>query len=144
LLCVLNASPFHLDKADEREARMAERARSRGAAAAVCHLVGGQDEVVFDGASFAVDAAGPRRARAPSFEPALRLCFVRCRRQRRGPLHARAFGRGPGLAALVTGVRDYLGKNGFPGAIIGLSGASTRRWCWRWPSTRWAPTACAR
>jgi NAD+ synthase (glutamine-hydrolysing) len=57
VLCVLNASPFHVDKSGEREARMAERARQSGVPLLYAHLVGGQDEVVFDGASFAADAA---------------------------------------------------------------------------------------
>jgi NAD+ synthase (glutamine-hydrolysing) len=121
-LLVLNASPFHVDKAGERETRMAKRAREVGLPLLYAHLVGGQDEVVFDGASFAVDAAGRLAARAPSFEEAT--------------LHVE-FGPGASLSgevaplpepeaqcwqALVSGVRDYLGKNGFPGAIIGLSG----------------------
>ena len=88
------------------------------------HLVGGQDELVFDGASFAVDAQrARRRARAPSFErgccaststPTARPCAASCHRT--PALEAQAW------QALVTGVRDYVGKNGFPGAIIGLSG----------------------
>ena len=123
LLCVLNASPFHLDKAGEREARMSERARATGRPLVYSHLVGGQDEVVFDGASFAVDAQGRVAARAPAFEsgdadagPGRRRHAARRRRRR-----CRSWRRRPGRA-LVTGVRDYLGKNGFPGAIIGLSG----------------------
>ncbi|MDO9092741.1 MAG: NAD+ synthase [Rubrivivax sp.] len=122
LLCVLNASPFHLDKAGEREERMAERARSVGRPLVYSHLVGGQDEVVFDGASFAVDAQGTICARAAAFEPALLMLELDATGAPRGDIapvpemHAQAW------AALVTGVRDYLGKNGFPGAIIGLSG----------------------
>jgi len=46
--------------------------------------------------------------------------------------------------ALVLGVRDYVGKNGFPGALLGLSGALTRRWCWRLRWTRSVPTRSAR
>ncbi len=122
LLCVLNASPFHLDKAGEREERMAERARAVGRPLVYSHLVGGQDEVVFDGASFAVDAQGVMCARAAAFEPALLMLELDATGAPRGDIapvpdmHAQAW------AALVTGVRDYLGKNGFPGAIIGLSG----------------------
>jgi NAD+ synthase (glutamine-hydrolysing) len=121
LLAVLNASPFHLDKAEEREARMAERARATGLPVVFSHLVGGQDEVVFDGASFAVAADGSVRMRAPSFEEAVALVEIDGARVRGElcpppPIEAQAW------AALVTGVRDYLGKNGFPGAIIGLSG----------------------
>ncbi len=122
LLCVLNASPFHLDKAGEREARMAERARACGKPLLYSHLVGGQDEVVFDGASFALDAQGRVTARAASFDDALLMLELGADGAPRGeiapllPLEAQAW------AALVVGVRDYLGKNGFPGAIIGLSG----------------------
>ncbi|MDO8419107.1 MAG: NAD+ synthase [Rubrivivax sp.] len=121
-LCVLNASPFHLDKAGEREARMSERARVTGRPLLYSHLVGGQDEVVFDGASFAVDALGVVAARAPAFETATLMLELAADATPSGPmapvpeLEAQAWG------ALVTGVRDYLGKNGFPGAIIGLSG----------------------
>jgi NAD+ synthase (glutamine-hydrolysing) len=122
LLCVLNASPFHVDKADEREQRMAERAKSCGLPLLYAHLVGGQDEVVFDGASFAVAADGRVVARAASFaEDALEVGFdaalVPSGRVEPVPaVEAQVW------QALVTGVRDYVGKNGFPGAIIGLSG----------------------
>jgi NAD+ synthase (glutamine-hydrolysing) len=121
VLAVLNASPFHLAKADEREARMAERARATGLPVLFSHLSGGQDEVVFDGASFAVDAKGAVRMRAASFEEAVAFAEVDGGAVRGDvvplpSLEAQAW------AALVVGVRDYLGKNGFPGAIIGLSG----------------------
>jgi len=121
LLAVLNASPFHLDKAQERETRMAERARDVGLPLLYAHLVGGQDEVVFDGASFALDAQGRLAARAPSFEPAqLRLSVDGGAVQ--GEIAARPEPLAQAWQALVLGVRDYVGKNGFPGAIIGLSG----------------------
>ncbi|HET9978083.1 MAG TPA: NAD+ synthase [Burkholderiaceae bacterium] len=121
VLAVLNASPFHLGKAGEREARMAERARATGVPVLFSHLAGGQDEVVFDGASFGVDARGALAVRGPSFDEALVVAevdggAVRGTVEPLPSLEAQAW------AALVTGVRDYLGKNGFPGAIIGLSG----------------------
>jgi NAD+ synthase (glutamine-hydrolysing) len=122
VLCVINASPFHADKADEREARMAERARASSRPVLYAHLVGGQDEVVFDGSSFAVDAQGRVAARALSFaEDSLEVNFDDAavpsgRLEGVPPLEAQLW------QALVTGVRDYVGKNGFPGAIIGLSG----------------------
>ena len=121
VLCVLNASPFHLGKIDEREQRMAARARDVGMPLLYVHLTGGQDEVVFDGASFAVDADGEIGARAPMFEEALLLLEVTPHTAHgamapRPSLEAQAWG------ALVQGVRDYIGKNGFPGALIGLSG----------------------
>ena len=122
VLCVLNASPFHLDKAGEREQRMAARARICARPLLYAHLVGGQDEVVFDGASFALDAAGKVCARAPAFEEALLLVDMGADGAPSGEVHPVPSLEAQAWAALVTGVRDYLGKNGFPGAIIGLSG----------------------
>ncbi|PND35975.1 NAD+ synthase [Paucibacter aquatile] len=122
VLCVLNASPFHLGKVAEREARMAERVADVGLPLLYAHLVGGQDEVVFDGASFALDAQGQLAARAAMFEEELLLIELDAQGRVQGQvlplpeLEAQAWG------ALVTGVRDYIGKNGFPGALIGLSG----------------------
>ncbi len=121
VLCVVNASPFHLGKLVEREERMASRARATGLPLLYAHLVGGQDEVVFDGASFALDADGKVGARAAMFEEDLALVEVTARTARGvvtdiPRLEAQAW------AALVTGVRDYVGKNGFPGVILGLSG----------------------
>ena len=122
VLCVINASPFHLDKAGEREARMAERARAVGKPILYCHLVGGQDEVVFDGASFAVDKQGTVCARAPSFEPALLQLELGPDGTPQGDISIVPSLESQAWSAMVVGVRDYLGKNGFPGAIIGLSG----------------------
>jgi NAD+ synthase (glutamine-hydrolysing) len=122
LLCVLNASPFHLDKAGEREARMAERARAVGRPLLYSHLVGGQDEVVFDGASFALDAAGTVTARAPAFESSLLMLDIAADGSAHGVVAAVPCIESQAWSALVVGVRDYLGKNGFPGALIGLSG----------------------
>jgi NAD+ synthase (glutamine-hydrolysing) len=121
VLAVINASPFHVDKAGEREQRMADRARSVGLPVLYAHCVGGQDEVVFDGASFAVDAQGVVRLRAPAFVEALALVEIDGTALR-GELNDLPSQEAQVWAALVTGVRDYLGKNGFPGAIIGLSG----------------------
>jgi len=121
-LCVLNASPFHLDKPAEREARMAERARRLGLPLLYAHLVGGQDEVVFDGASFAVDASGRLCARSPMFEAALDVVEIDAAGAVSGPVVPLPSLEQQAWSALVTGVRDYIGKNRFPGAIIGLSG----------------------
>jgi len=122
VLCVINASPFHLDKAGERELRMAERARATACPLMYAHLVGGQDEVVFDGASFAVDASGQICARAPAFEEALWLVEIAADGGLHGELAPVPELEAQAWSALVVGVRDYVGKNGFPGAIIGLSG----------------------
>ncbi|MDL2337447.1 MAG: NAD+ synthase [Pseudomonadota bacterium] len=121
VLCVLNASPYHLGKVDEREARMGERARDVGLPLLYAHLIGGQDEVVFDGASFAVDATGHIAARAPMFEESLLLVDVSADKAI-GVVTDVPCIEAQAWAALVTGVRDYIGKNGFPGVLIGLSG----------------------
>ncbi len=121
-LVVLNASPFHAGKRAEREGRMGDRARQLGLPLVYAHMVGGQDEVVFDGASFAVDAQGRVAARAPSFEVAILSVSLQPGGQVRGALAPALSPEAEIWAALVCGVRDYVGKNGFPGAIIGLSG----------------------
>ena len=121
VLCVLNASPYHLGKVGERETRMGERARDVGMPLLYAHLCGGQDEVVFDGASFAVDATGRVAARAAMFEEALLMLDVSADTVA-GETTAVPCLEAQAWSALVTGVRDYIGKNGFPGVLIGLSG----------------------
>ena len=121
-LLVLNASPFHAGKVAERELRMAERARHHRCPLVYAHLVGGQDEVVFDGASFALDARGAVAARAPSFEEATLALHLLPDGGVQGDVTPALAPDAEIWQALVTGVRDYIGKNGFPGAIIGLSG----------------------
>ncbi len=121
VLCVLNASPYHLGKVDERESRMGDRARDVGLPILYAHLTGGQDEVVFDGASFAVDATGHVRARAPMFAESLLMLDV-SDGEVAGSVTEVPCIESQAWSALVTGVHDYIGKNGFPGALIGLSG----------------------
>ncbi len=125
VLAVINASPFHVGKGGERVARMAERALALDVPVLYAHLVGGQDEVVFDGASFAVAASGELVARAPGFQE--NLFMVQANRTDRGValsgtlVHERT-AEADLWDALVLGVRDYIGKNGFPGVLLGLSG----------------------
>jgi NAD+ synthase (glutamine-hydrolysing) len=121
VLCVINASPFHLGKLAEREARMATTARSLEMPLLYAHMAGGQDEVVFDGSSFALDASGAVTARAPMFEDALLVVEVTASTAR-GEIAPEESIESQAWAALVVGVRDYVDKNGFPGVIIGLSG----------------------
>jgi len=126
LLAVINASPFHAGKAREREAAMALRASANGLPLVFAHLVGGQDEVVFEGASFALQADGSVAGRALSFQE--EVFDLAIERRSAGALRivAQTAAQRPIEAdlwdALVLGVRDYLGKNGFPGALLGLSG----------------------
>jgi NAD+ synthase (glutamine-hydrolysing) len=131
MLVVINASPFHVGKGGERVVRMADRARAVGLPLIYAHLVGGQDEVVFDGGSFGVQADGASAFRAESFKE--QLVYVQAR-ARSGAVELIASPADTARAAtlhdaeadlwdaLVMGVRDYIGKNGFPGAILGLSG----------------------
>jgi NAD+ synthase (glutamine-hydrolysing) len=121
VLCVLNASPFHLGKLAEREERMAQTARALRMPLLYAHLAGAQDEVVFDGASFALDAEGAVTARAAMFEEALTLLDVSAVTAT-GEVAPTPSIEAQAWAALVVGVRDYVDKNGFPGVIIGLSG----------------------
>jgi len=122
VLCVLNASPFHLGKLEEREQRMAALVRGTGMPLLYAHLSGGQDEVVFDGASFALDAQGEVAARAPMFQEDLLLVDFDAGGRPAGPVAPVPALEAQAWAALVAGVRDYVGKNGFPGVLIGLSG----------------------
>lgn len=128
LLLVLNASPYHLNKQRAREDQV-------GALAAQCHLpivyvnlVGGQDELVFDGQSFAVDQHGLLALRAPQCEEVLALLDIDkdhadiCRMQAAGPLRPLPDETAEVYAVLRLGVRDYAEKNGFPGVVLGLSG----------------------
>lgn len=126
-LCVsLNASPFQLGKQPEREAVIAKRARETGMPFVYVNLVGGQDELVFDGNSFAVDQDGRLVHRAPAFEESLSCVDA-------SPLERGAQIEPESLAplmsaeesvyqAIVMAVRDYVGKHGFNGVVLGLSG----------------------
>ncbi|MFN3884515.1 MAG: NAD+ synthase [Rhodocyclaceae bacterium] len=122
LLLALNASPFHMNKAATRQAVLRERIKDSGMPAIYCNLVGGQDELVFDGDSFALDAAGRLTHQLPAFEEALAIVEYADGHLLPGEQAMPLSTEASVYAALCLGVRDYLGKNGFPGAIIGLSG----------------------
>jgi len=125
LLAVINASPFHVGKGGEREARMRERVLACGLPLVYAHLVGGQDEVVFEGHSFVLNADGSLAGRAPSFMENSLLAKVEQAQDAIKISASIAPERTPDADlwdALVLGVRDYIGKNGFPGVLLGLSG----------------------
>jgi NAD+ synthase (glutamine-hydrolysing) len=146
-----SASPYHRGKGRAREAMIAERARSNAAAFALCNAVGGQDELVFDGASVVIGADGETLARAAQFEPELLLCDLMVPASRDGPDGASSARAVPVLAevdsgahpeghlehrlaepieseeaevytALTVGLRDYVEKNGFERVVLALSG----------------------
>ena len=126
LALVINASPFEQRKQPRREYIVAERARESGLAIAYCNLVGGQDELVFDGQSFMVDPSGSVVHRAPALAESISVVecelddgrLVNFRGQVEPPLADEQLV----YEAIVTGVRDYVSKLGFPGVVIGLSG----------------------
>ena len=131
LLVNLSASPFHVGKAEDREEMLATRARDNAVYVAFCNLVGGQDELVFDGHSVVLDDEGDVIARAPGFEEALLVVDLdRPRRRRRlrdvrggAGAHRRLrralVARSPQLEqAAGAGLRDYVEKNGFGDVVI--------------------------
>ena len=147
LLVVINASPFHTGKGSEREQMMQQRATAVGLPLVYAHLVGGQDEIVFEGRSFALQADGALAGRAPSFREDLFEVTIQTAekdsKNESNPLVSQRIQVQDALYfiahlssqiqpeqtddadlwdALVLGVRDYLGKNSFPGALLGLSG----------------------
>lgn len=123
ILINLNASPFHAGKRDERERVLAARARENALPIIYVNLVGGQDELVFDGGSFVVDAQGGVTQHAPACVADLYPVDITAAAE---PVPAACAPRLSLEAAvydvLVLGVRDYIRKNGFDGAVLGLSG----------------------
>ena len=124
LLLVLSASPFHVDKAEQRLAAL--RARCIATALPMIHanLVGGQDELVFDGASFALDASGQLTHQLPTYTEALAVVVHEHGQLLPGEIHPLPATEASVYAALKLGLRDYVDKNGFPGVILGFSGGA--------------------
>lgn len=145
LIVNLSASPYHAGKGLERERLFAARARENGVSIAFCGLVGGQDELVFDGHSFVLDAEGNTLARAAQFEEDLLVCELpeTASTPNVGLTAPQATPRAPSplaadeqtalrapidseeqevYEALALGLRDYVEKNGFRGVVLGLSG----------------------
>jgi NAD+ synthetase len=120
----LSASPWHVGKPLERRRMFASHATRHGETLIFVNQVGGNDELVFDGGSFVVDAQGRIRAVLPLFEPAFELVDLEAPPAALAP-DAVDEPVGPGQleAGLVLGIRDYFRKQGLPpGAVVGLSG----------------------
>ncbi|MCX7164217.1 MAG: NAD+ synthase [Rhodocyclales bacterium] len=122
LMLTLNASPFHMNKQARRYEVLRDRVAATGKPVIYANLVGGQDELVFDGASFAMDGQGRLTHQLPAFVEALAFIDYADGHLLPGAVVAPPSREAEVYAALKLGVADYLGKNGFPGAIIGLSG----------------------
>ncbi|KVE69691.1 NAD+ synthase [Burkholderia vietnamiensis] len=122
VLLIPNGSPYHMNKEALRIDILRARIRETGLPMVYVNLVGGQDELVFDGGSFVLDGDGALVAKMPLFDEGHAIVEFDGARPLPGtiapelPVDAQVY------RALVTGVRDYIGKNGFPGVLIGLSG----------------------
>jgi len=114
-LVVLNGSPFEVDKPNQRAERAQARVRETGLPLIYVNQVGGQDELVFDGASFVLDKAGKLTGRLPAWREAVCLADATEIAPQPEPLEAI-------YQAMMLGLRDYVNKNGFPGVVLGLSG----------------------
>ena len=126
LLLVINASPYERHRQREREAVVRTRIADVGLPLAYVNMVGGQDELIFDGNSFVMDAGGQVVMRAPPFEEGVYCIDFRRENGKVSPVPGEV---APELSeeasvysALVLGVRDYVNKHGFPGVVMGLSG----------------------
>jgi len=127
LLIVINASPYEIHKQRERETVARARVLDVGLPMAYVNMIGGQDELIFDGNSFVMNAEGAVVMRAPAFlEGTFSVDFVRESRGRvvpqPGHIEPELSDEASVYGALVVGVRDYVNKHGFPGVVMGLSG----------------------
>lgn len=123
LTIVLNGSPFEIDKDDRRLALVRDLAVEHETQVAYVNLVGGQDDLVFDGDSFLVDAHGQLVARAPMFSEELLFVDIDTdSKTSAGQIHAKPSDEWQIWNALVLGLRDYCKKNGFKSVVLGLSG----------------------
>lgn len=125
-LLALNASPYHIDKLETRVDVIAKRAKETDLPVIYVNMVGGQDELVFDGASFVLDNTGKVMQQLPSFIERLDYVEIAQDKGRHQPVKATI---APKLSleamvynALKMGLADYVNKNGFPSVVLGLSG----------------------
>lgn len=122
LLIALNASPFHMEKQSTRLATLRQRVLETRLPFIYTNMVGGQDELVFDGASFALDAAGNLTHQLPAFESALAILEFDGAKPASTSIVDPLSLESSVYSALKLGLADYVNKNGFPGVVLGLSG----------------------
>lgn len=125
ILLNLNASPFRQGKSTSRELQVKQRALENNLSIVYVNQVGGQDELVFDGASFVIDALGERVARAPAWQEGLypvEVSRVGASVLLKGDLAKQETDLEMVYQGLVLGLRDYIEKNHFPSVVLGLSG----------------------
>ena len=122
ILLVANASPYHIGKQEVRYEVMRRRVGETRLAVVYANLVGGQDELVFDGGSFVMSARGEVMHQLPAFSEALGFVDIVDGVPQRGEIASSLGLEAEVYEALTLAVRDYVGKNGFPGVVLGLSG----------------------
>ena len=122
ILLVLNASPYHLRKQHSRYDVMRARVSENGMPLIYANMVGGQDELVFDGASFVLNRAGEVTHQLSMFKEALAIITIEDGDPVKGEVAPERTVEAEVYDALCLGVRDYVTKNGFPGVLLGLSG----------------------
>lgn len=122
VLLVLNASPYHLQKQGTRYKVMRERVKETGMPLVYVNLVGGQDELVFDGSSFVLAGDGTVVRQLPAFREQLGYVDLADGRPQPGEVTPPLTIEAEVYEALKLGVHDYVTKNGFPGVLLGLSG----------------------
>lgn len=122
MLLILNGSPFYMNKQDLRYQVMREHVTGQGMALAYVNLVGGQDELIFDGNSFVLDAQGELCAQLAHSAPEMQLVTITSKTQISGLIAKEQSIEAQIYQALVLGVKDYIGKNGFSSVLLGLSG----------------------
>ncbi len=121
-LLTLNASPYHMDKLETRYEVIASRAKETGLPVIYANMVGGQDELVFDGASFILSNQGVVTQQLPSFVETMGLVEVIDGAPAPAEITPKAGQEATVYEALKLGLADYVNKNGFPGVVLGLSG----------------------
>jgi NAD+ synthase (glutamine-hydrolysing) len=122
LLISLNASPYHMDKLNTRYEILADRVEETGLALIYTNLVGGQDELVFDGASFVLNQQGQVSQQLPAFIEQLSYVEINNKQPVTTPLTPPLSLEATVYHALTLGLADYVNKNGFPSVVLGLSG----------------------
>lgn len=121
-LLSLNASPYHMDKLETRYEVLIERVKETGLPLIYANLVGGQDELVFDGASFVLNAQGKVTHQLPSFVETLDYVNIIDKQPVASAIIPALSLEAMVYHALKLGLADYVNKNGFPGVVLGLSG----------------------
>ncbi|HYR05908.1 MAG TPA: NAD+ synthase [Gallionella sp.] len=122
VLLVPNASPYAMQKQEARYSIIRERIAETGLAVVYANLVGGQDELIFDGGSFAMDSRGSLTAQGARFEESLLMLEIGTGLRPVGEMVEALSEEAEVYRALCLGVRDYVGKNRFLGVLLGLSG----------------------